>query len=177
MKPKQPTQQRKGIAFGGCSFTWGQGLHYYSNLSTLILPENENMYDEELVSYAHFKFIETVRYPRLVAQHFNTFELVQPFNGGATRTTVDFWTAAINSEKNSFSKINWNVPSCDISTFVCQLTQWSRMQVTIEVGGEVIGPVQVMDLVSDRRFSEWLTVSGTTFDEVLVSFVPPTLVQ
>ena len=28
-------QTIKGILFGGCSFTWGQGLYHYSNLSNL----------------------------------------------------------------------------------------------------------------------------------------------
>ena len=28
----------KGLVFGGCSFTWGQGLYYYSDLPRLKEP-------------------------------------------------------------------------------------------------------------------------------------------
>lgn len=28
----------KGILFGGCSFTWGQGLYFYSDLPNLYNP-------------------------------------------------------------------------------------------------------------------------------------------
>ena len=38
MKSKQNAKITKGIIFAGCSFTWGQGLYYYSNLDTLQEP-------------------------------------------------------------------------------------------------------------------------------------------
>ena len=39
----------KGIIFAGCSFTWGQGLYYYSNMETLKEPP-PNQYDVTLVA-------------------------------------------------------------------------------------------------------------------------------
>lgn len=30
----------KGVLFGGCSFTWGQGLYFYSDLPNLYNPKS-----------------------------------------------------------------------------------------------------------------------------------------
>jgi len=76
MEIKSPIQTRKGIVFAGCSMTWGQGLYYYSNLPTVKLPNNHNRYDKDLITYAQYKFLESVRFPRIVANYFDTFELV-----------------------------------------------------------------------------------------------------
>ena len=47
----------KGIIFAGCSFTWGQGLYYYSNLPTLKEP-GPFLYDNNIVEQSHIKFME-----------------------------------------------------------------------------------------------------------------------
>ena len=73
---------KKGMIFAGCSFTWGQGLYYYSNMSTLRQPAPEQ-YDFKLVTHAHKRFMASLRYPRLVANHFGTFELVKKEMGSA----------------------------------------------------------------------------------------------
>jgi hypothetical protein len=80
----------KGIIFAGCSFTWGQGLYYYSNMSTLKEPPPD-MYDTSLVTTAHLKFMESIRFPRLVSNNFKTFEIVHPDNGGSDDKTCDYW--------------------------------------------------------------------------------------
>ena len=80
----------KGLLFGGCSFTWGQGLYFYSDLNRLIYPENEFTYKREHLNDAHLRFKDTLRFPRLVANHFNTFEVVKNVNGGSEDETFDF---------------------------------------------------------------------------------------
>lgn len=79
----------KGIVFAGCSFTWGQGLYYYSNMSTLkeSLP---NVYNSNLITDAHNDFRKTLYYPRLVANHFNTFEVVKIENSGSETKSFDY---------------------------------------------------------------------------------------
>ena len=79
----------KGILFAGCSFTWGQGLYYYSNMSTLKEPPPD-AYNWELVTDAHNKFRKTLYFPRLVANHFNTFEVSMIQNGGSELTSVEY---------------------------------------------------------------------------------------
>jgi len=66
MKSLLDSKPDKGMVFAGCSFTWGQGLYYYSNLDTLAEPLPDH-YDRNLVRHAHIKFKESVRYPILVA--------------------------------------------------------------------------------------------------------------
>ena len=79
----------KGIVFTGCSFTWGQGLYYYSNLQTLKEP-GMYRYDQSLVNSAHRRYMASVRFPRLVANHFKTFEVVSENNGGRDMDSFNF---------------------------------------------------------------------------------------
>ena len=64
-----------GIVFLGCSFTWGQGLYFYSGLDTLKLPDNEYMFNQNEVTHAHIMYKNKFRFARLVADEFKTFEL------------------------------------------------------------------------------------------------------
>jgi hypothetical protein len=79
----------KGMVFAGCSFTWGQGLYYYSNMSTLKEPPPD-AYNSNLVNHSHNAFRKTLYYPRLVANNFNTFEVSMIQNGGSEQTSLDF---------------------------------------------------------------------------------------
>ena len=86
----------KGIIFAGCSFTWGQGLWYYMNSPT-VQEDTRNCYTAHLQQAQHHAFKESVRFPRLVAKHFNTFELVHPQNGGANHQIIKYWTTALKT--------------------------------------------------------------------------------
>jgi hypothetical protein len=82
-------EETKGIVFTGCSFTWGQGLYYYSNLATLQEP-GMYRYDGNIVTSAHKRYMQSFRFPRLVANHFNTFEVVSENNGGRDMDSFNF---------------------------------------------------------------------------------------
>jgi len=105
----------KGLIFAGCSFTWGQGLYYYSGMETIRYPEPD-AYDSKLVTDAHKKYMATLRYPRIVADHFKTWEVVSKQNGGSEETTISFLKAAFGlidgygfliDEKFDFSEIEY----------------------------------------------------------------------
>jgi len=107
----------KGIIFAGCSFTWGQGLYYYSNIPTLKEPAPDS-YDVQLVTDAHKNFRKTLYYPRLVANHFDTFEVTLLQNGGSEVTSIDYLKVAFGlmgpitnyiTEKYSFDEIEYLV--------------------------------------------------------------------
>jgi hypothetical protein len=107
----------KGIIFAGCSFTWGQGLYYYSNMPTLKEPAPDS-YDAQLVTDAHKNFRKTLYYPRLVANHFDTFEVTLLQNGGSEVTSIDYLKVAFGlmgpitnyiTEKYSFDEIEYLV--------------------------------------------------------------------
>lgn len=78
----------KGILFPGDSYTWGEGLHLYSELPDIKFDENGH--DGRNYTPAHVKFIETNRFARKVANYFNTFELVRTANGGSNNMIFDF---------------------------------------------------------------------------------------
>lgn len=164
MIPKN-TKVTKGIAFAGCSFTWGQNLWYYSNLSTIIEQEY-NKYDPIYVNFTHKAFAEANRYPRLVAKHFNTYELCQPFNGGSNTTILDYWKdyALKQHQDNSQQSItNRNVRGPvydikDIDTFILQFTAWPRSDIKFEHRGKMYGPMQRWSFFVDHEslFYEYL---------------------
>lgn len=138
MKSKQDATVVKGMIFAGCSFTWGQGLYYYSNLNTLAEPLPDH-YDGNLVRHAHTKFKESVRYPRLVANHFNTYEYVHPVNGGSNWGAAHWWKNCFTNKEpdaqwggHPIPKIAYN----EVSHLVFQLTQWQRDNFIMKVDGD-----------------------------------------
>jgi hypothetical protein len=106
----------KGIIFSGCSFTWGQGLYFYSNLPKLVKPINGS-WDATWVTPAQLKFKNIIRYPRLVANRLNTFEVVKTNNGGSNAESLSFISDLFKSEDYQYD---------DISCIVFQLTDVTR---------------------------------------------------
>jgi len=133
--PKANSKVNKGIIFAGCSFTWGQGLYYYSNLSTLKEPPPDQ-YHQNLIRRAHVKFMEANRFPRLVANHFNTYEYVFHDNGGSNEGAVDYWKKCffplpIEEFKDGSVPIH-KIHQEEVSWVVFQLTQWQRDRFVFE---------------------------------------------
>jgi len=122
----------KGMIFSGCSFTWGQGLYYYSNLDSLREPPPD-CFDSLLVNPSHIKFMETVRYPRLVAKHFNTFEQVAPFNGGSNESAIEYCMQKLFLDPDNYYK---PADFSDYSHCVFQMTQWQRKHIFINYKGQ-----------------------------------------
>ena len=53
----------------GCSFTWGQGLWYYS-YSPTVIEDKPYQFNPSLLNESHHKFKDSRRFARLVADHF-----------------------------------------------------------------------------------------------------------
>lgn len=167
MKPLENSKIYKGMIFAGCSFTWGQGLYYYSNLPTLKEPPPDQYFDK-LVTFSQKEFIKSRRYPRLVANHFNTFELVHPKNGGSNEGAIRWW-------RNSFSHEHTQIDSdpCpilyseEISHCIFQLTQWNRDHFMIDHNGENLSMnwMMLQDSTNRLKFSQWLGRQGLTLEE------------
>lgn len=111
----------KGIIFAGCSFTWGEGLELYSNYSTInyqYYKENEyhwpHIDEQGFFKPSHLEYIKSNRWPRKVANHFNTFDVVWPENGGSFNTM------------KSHIENNLEKYGDDISHIVVQLTEHTR---------------------------------------------------
>lgn len=159
----------KGMIFAGCSFTWGQGLYYYSNLDTLQEPPPDQ-YNESLVRESHLEYAATIRYPRLVARYFNSFEFVHPRNGGSNEGAVDYWESCFTKQsKHDRTKYNDQVRPLKYSeiSHVCfQLTQWQRDNFLIEVNGRTAHiPYHCVNQDEFRDlFFEWLDLKGYSIE-------------
>jgi hypothetical protein len=79
----------KGIIFAGDSFTWGQGLYFYSELPRLFYPPF-NQYIADNVTKSHRLFKNIKSFARLVSNHFNTFEVKKELNGGSDEESLEF---------------------------------------------------------------------------------------
>lgn len=125
----------KGIVFAGCSFTWGQGLYYYSGLPTLREPPPDK-YDHSMLRRSHIKFMEANRYPRLVANAFKTYEFVHHQNGGSNEGAVDYWRRCFKNNNEETEHTHNNLISLtydEVSHVVFQITQWQRDRFTFVV--------------------------------------------
>lgn len=127
----------KGMIFAGCSFTWGQGLYYYSNLPSLDEPEPDR-YDPSLIRETHLRFAEKIRFPRIVSQHFNQFDIVHPHNGGSNEGAAAWWRDCFNFRKeNKFEHHpTYKLDYEDISHVFFQLTQWQRDNYRFTIHGK-----------------------------------------
>jgi hypothetical protein len=156
----------KGMIFAGCSFTWGQGLYYYSNLPTLVEQIDEYTYDNTLVKETHRKFMKSVRFPRLVANHFGTFEMTQLFNSGSHESIISYWKTKLGFQKDPDS--NWIRPITpnDISILVFQCTQWHRNRFDMELDGQSyrISCFEAFNEYSEL-FQRWLDSQNLTLKE------------
>lgn len=167
MKNKSDARVTKGIIFAGCSFTWGQGLYYYSNLSTIKEPPPD-CYIPEFVQHSHLKFMESVRSPRLVANHFNTFELVQKPNGGSCDSAIKWWDDALTDKELSN---NHNEPYyynySDISHVIFQMTFWHRNSFRLHYDNKDydIAYTETWQEPHQAIFEKWLIEHNLTFEE------------
>lgn len=168
MIPKQGANPHKGMIFAGCSFTWGQGLYYYSNLPSLKEPPPD-AYDSKLVSYPHIKFMESVRYPRIVADHFDSFEFVYPGNGGSNEGAIDWWMHCFTKEFPGHVLNGYKVPPIDpkeISYVIFQLTQWQRDHFLLQSETDTydIAFHQISEPAYADHFLEWMERKGFELD-------------
>ena len=161
----------KGIAFAGCSFTWGQGLWYYNNLPSTI-EQPLNSYNPDLVHFTDRKAAHKRRFARIVADHFDTFEVVHYKNGGSMDAIVTYWRdhafdkddeCIVGKEKEPTFR---SYKSSDIDSFILQCTAWTRTDITLNIGNKTIGPMQVWDLMENHteELKEYLQQEKISLD-------------
>lgn len=167
----------KGMIFAGCSFTWGQGLYYYSNLSTLKEPPPHH-YHSDKVKWTHYEYMRSVRFPRLVANHFKQFEICQPFNGGASYSIHSWWEDAFHKfdpawDPERMKSIQgdhyWQKYDYeDFSHIFYQFTQWNRGESPAMIckndDGAIIQTTHITSM-QHEDFPRWLVENNITPDE------------
>jgi hypothetical protein len=148
-----------GIIFAGDSFTWGQGLYYYSKLPGLKIPES-GQYIDTYVTPSHRKFLESKRFARLVANEFETFELVKTGNGGSDYESLKFID-------NVFQKNGYKYE--DISYLIFQATEFMRSPFELEFedkSKELYFNHSIMKTQDIHNvFLKWLNKNNYTLDD------------
>jgi len=144
----------KVLIFAGCSFTWGQGLYYYSKLETLKEPAPDS-YDAKLVSDAHKRYMETIRYPRLVASHFKTWEVVSKQNGGSEETSLCFIRKALGLQEGFEFLVDDSFSFDEIEYVIIQTSQPNRNGFYYQLNGKD-KKFGFHDKGSRSEFYEWL---------------------
>jgi len=95
----------KGILFGGCSFTWGQGLYFYSDLKNLPYGTQHYGFNHKEVNESMLRYKNANRFARRVSQYFETFEVVKDDigklygNGGSEDETFAYFDYLLNVER------------------------------------------------------------------------------
>lgn len=139
----------KGLIFAGDSYTWGQGLYYYSELPNIKFPP-PNHYIREYVTEAHMRFKDTQRFARIVANNFNTFELTKDENGGSDMDSLMFIDNVFNS----------GYTYDDISYIIFQTTQPFRSNFDFTYKGveysAQINKYTKIDKITEDAFNGWL---------------------
>jgi hypothetical protein len=164
----------KGILFGGCSFTWGQGLYYYSDLPNLEEPEPFK-YDPSKVLKSHRRFMESKRFPRLVANYFGTFEVVKKENGGSEDETFRFFDRLFSepgSEKHGYitdETFNYE----DFDYLILQVSQPGRNIIKFSYEGKdwEVQLMQTNEKEIKKTFYCWLIDSDKTYEMWYKEFI------
>jgi hypothetical protein len=164
----------KGILFGGCSFTWGQGLYYYSDLPNLEEPEPFK-YDPSKILKSHRRFMESKRFPRLVANYFGTFEVVKKENGGSEDETFRFFDrlfSELGSEKyGHITDESFNYE--DFDYLILQVSQPGRNIIEFSYEGKdwEVQLMQTNEKEVKKNFYCWLIDSDKTYEMWYKEFI------
>lgn len=158
-----PAKITKGMIFVGCSFTWGQGLYYYSNLPTLSEPLPDH-FDRNLLTTSHIRFMESTRFARQVASHFNTWELVHPHNSGSNREDINWWCQQFADQE---------IDHCEISHLVFQLTHWHRNTFEFSLDGNEykLAFWEIGEEPYRSIFTTWLSRNNISLESWIDSYI------
>jgi hypothetical protein len=146
----------KGIIFAGCSFTWGQGLYYYSDMDNVI-PQVEGTFHPSKLTKAHILYKDILRFPRLVANHFNTFEVVKDSNGGSDDMSMKFVDTLFNG-----NGIEGKFNHCEIDYIIFQTSQIVRNGYKFEYNGVIRNRTEPN---GDKILTNWLVQNNISYDE------------
>jgi hypothetical protein len=152
----------KGLLFAGDSFTWGQGLYFYSDLPNIKQPPKNgfNSYD---VTEAQLKYKDAKRFARIVADHCGTFELVKKSNGGSDLDSINFID-------DVFTEMGYSYDDFEYVFF--QTTHFFRSKFDFELDGKIqktfITDHNLLEHTNYQNLNKWLTENDYDIDTYLV---------
>ena len=128
----------KGIFGIGCSYMWGEGLYYYSNLPDLPEKGLHHYFDEENILDTHNAFKNKHRFIQLVSDHYNvwnwTFGNGFNMNGGSNIRSFNDLMFLFTEE--------YKLTPNHFSLFIYQFTAPTRDQIDGSGGGGEYYPIE-----------------------------------
>ena len=128
----------KGIFGIGCSYMWGEGLYYYSNLPDLPEKGLHHYFDEENILDTHNAFKNKHRFIQLVSDHYDmwnwTFGNGFGMNGGSNIRSFNDLMVMFNEE--------YKLKPDHFSLFIYQFTSPTRDQIDGGGGGGEYYPIE-----------------------------------
>lgn len=85
----------RNIVFGGCSYTWGQSLHFYGNFNDDEHPKDGCYYSNKLLPH-HYQYNVDHRFATIVSDFFGRKPIVCATNGNNNELIVKFIEKSIN---------------------------------------------------------------------------------
>mgnify|MGYP003133003342 FL=1 len=158
----------KGIFGIGCSYMWGEGLYYYSNLPDLPKKGLKHSFDGEYVLDTHCAFKNKHRFIQLVSDHYDmwnwTFGNGFGMNGGSNIRSFD--------ALNKMFLEDYKLTPEHFSLFIYQFTAPTRDQ--IDLNGPADGeyhPIEkqiqsVYDKMKMFRYSNIKIVTISWYKEI-----------
>lgn len=108
----------KGVLGLGCSYTWGEGLYYYSDLESLPFSENHE-FDYNKVTPAMMLYKDRYKYTNLVADYLNTWCWTNLGNGGTIQSITEEYMGNDFSNRDKFNME-------DFKLMIFQFTEYYR---------------------------------------------------
>ena len=113
----------KSMIFAGCSFTWGQSLHYYGNFPDDQHPKDGQFYGEKLLP-SHYQYNIDNRFPTTVSDYFGKKPIVLANNGGDNFNSLMFIKKVLNGGNWEHGR-NYN-PTENVDCIIFQTTSFAR---------------------------------------------------
>lgn len=155
----------KGILFGGCSFTWGHGLWHYSDLEYTGYPKIE----VNDITDAHIKFKDTLAYPTLIANHFNTFAIQKQVTGGSEDITFNFFDTIFHRLVTEGFYTTERYSYDEIEMIVIQLSQVHRNRFYFTLDGNVENSIlwNGVNGYNHEKFQRWSSINNLDIDQCI----------
>lgn len=94
----------KGVLGIGCSFTWGEGLYFYSNLAnTPPLKEKHEFDGTQVLTESHIQFKNKNRFLRIVADNYGMWDISNIGNGGSNVRNIKDYVEGVLINSNGIN--------------------------------------------------------------------------
>ena len=125
------------MVFAGCSFTFGHGLWYYSGLDNV--PNGDDYLNIHQNKTAYVKNMESLRFSKLVSNHFNKFDIVRTYTAGCEEDSLKFLEILFSDDENisRFSHITKDrLDYNEVEYIIFQTSYADRNTLFVEVDGK-----------------------------------------